>query len=214
LPVVEVEAWTKLEEPILMVERYDRVIRNTVVERLHQEDLCQALGVDRRHKYEAEGGPSFADCYRLVRERSARPLDDTRALLRWLVFCSAAGNRDNHAKNLALLRDETGRWLLAPFYDLVCTTAYTRIDRRLAMSIGGRVDGGNLARQAFIDEAARLDIRSAYLLQIVDEVLTAVEESLPRATAETAAELGDSAKLAAPRRSITKCLRAMRRSVG
>jgi serine/threonine-protein kinase HipA len=213
LPVVEVEAWTKVDEPILVVRRYDRATQANVIERLHQEDLCQALGVDRRQKYEAEGGPSFVDCYRLVRDHSIRPIDDTRALLRWIVFCGAVGNRDNHAKNLALLREATGMWRLAPFFDLVCTRACARIDKRLAMSIGGRVDGGDLSRQTWRDEAVRLDVRAAYLLEIVDEMLSDVASALPAVIDDVATALRSGAPLVAPRRAIEKSIRAMRRAL-
>src|SRR5262249_30329199 len=59
-----------------LIERYDRVRVNGVIERLHQEDFCQALGIPAERKYEAEGGPSFAECVELVRTQSAEPLAD------------------------------------------------------------------------------------------------------------------------------------------
>jgi serine/threonine-protein kinase HipA len=42
----------------LVVTRFDREIGGDEPRRLHQEDLCQALGV--REKYEQYGGPSAA----------------------------------------------------------------------------------------------------------------------------------------------------------
>src|SRR5262249_14502891 len=41
----------------LVVERYDRDLTHDPIRRLHQEDLCQALGIPSDRKYEAEGGP-------------------------------------------------------------------------------------------------------------------------------------------------------------
>jgi serine/threonine-protein kinase HipA len=45
---------------ILIVERYDRVVHEDgVVERIHQEDFCQATGVLPEKKYQEDGGPSL-----------------------------------------------------------------------------------------------------------------------------------------------------------
>ena len=44
-----------------LVRRFDRhQARDGTLARLHQEDLCQALGMPPARKYEAEGGPPFA----------------------------------------------------------------------------------------------------------------------------------------------------------
>jgi serine/threonine-protein kinase HipA len=52
----------------LLVKRYDRHHRPVpdgapVVERLHQEDFCQALGIVPEQKYQKEGGPSLKQCF-------------------------------------------------------------------------------------------------------------------------------------------------------
>lgn len=49
------------------------------------------------------------------------------------------GNRDNHAKNLSRLKTNprSPRWELAPFYDLLNTTGYELLTRKLAFRIGG-----------------------------------------------------------------------------
>ncbi|HET6582179.1 MAG TPA: type II toxin-antitoxin system HipA family toxin, partial [Nannocystaceae bacterium] len=164
LGVVESRLWMRTSTPLLLVTRFDR-IDGTPIRRLHQEDFCQALAVDRRRKYEVEGGPSFARCLELVRDTSDA-LSHSRRLLRWLVFCAVVGNRDNHAKNISFVRDDLGRWRLAPFYDLVCTTAYDRLSRRLAMSIGTRDHADNLPASAWRDEAAALGIKPKYLLAL------------------------------------------------
>ena len=79
-------------------------------ERLHQGDLCQALGYRALTKYEKEGGPGFVACFEAVRSASADPLADGQTLLRWLVFNLVAFNADGHAKNLSVLHDDTWRW--------------------------------------------------------------------------------------------------------
>ena len=104
--------------------------------RLHQEDFCQALGVLSENKYEAEGGPSLVDCFRILAEESSHLLEDRRNLLRWVIFNVLIGNADAHAKNIALLRLPSGA-RLAPFYDLLSTAVYPHLSRKMAMDIGG-----------------------------------------------------------------------------
>jgi len=54
-----------------------------------------------------------------------------------LIFHYLVGNADAHGKNYALLyRGEVPD--LAPLYDVVCTAAYQRLAKKLAMAIGGR----------------------------------------------------------------------------
>jgi serine/threonine-protein kinase HipA len=130
-----------------VMRRYDRVVRDAGITRLHQEDLCQALGRLPATKYEQEGGPSFVEAMGIVRQHSSEPLVDAGQLLRWLLFGLLVGNADGHGKNLSLLHTEGGGLRLAPFYDLVCTRVYPRLDRRLAMSIGGMRDPGLIGRR-------------------------------------------------------------------
>ena len=136
LPVPEVTILHKAE-PLYLITRYDRQHdEQTNIIRQHQEDFCQALGVVPDMKYEKEGGPSLKACFELLRNNSIQPVADVRHLLHWVVFNYLIGNADAHAKNIALLFTSSGPEL-APFYDLMCTTAYEELTDRLAMKIGG-----------------------------------------------------------------------------
>ena len=73
LDVAAVELRRAGEHIYLLVERYDRVIRNGVPARLHQEDFCQALGIMPEHKYAAEQGPNFPDSFDLLRRVTRVP---------------------------------------------------------------------------------------------------------------------------------------------
>ncbi|MGQ0528288.1 MAG: type II toxin-antitoxin system HipA family toxin [Panacagrimonas sp.] len=132
------DCWTEPVPRLYVVERYDRR-RNPVngqLERLHQEDFCQALGVPASRKYENEGGPGLAQCFDLVRRVCTHSVLDLQRLLHWTIFNFLIGNHDAHAKNLSLLYVD-GEVRLAPFYDLICTAADARLDERFAMKIGG-----------------------------------------------------------------------------
>lgn len=150
-----------------LVRRYDRTVRDGQVVRLHQEDLCQALGRMPSMKYQEEGGPGFQDAMQVVREHSASPLVDARRLLGWQAFNLLAGNSDGHGKNLSLLYGrDGGDTRLAPFYDLVCTRVYPGIDRRLAMGIGEQRDPGQVARRDVDRLAQASGIGSAFAADV------------------------------------------------
>jgi serine/threonine-protein kinase HipA len=174
LPTVSVELRKIGSRKHLLVQRYDRIVdEGGIVRRLHQEDLCQALGVPPGRKYEEEGGPRFDQCFAVVDAASVEPALDTRALIRWLAFNAVVGNADGHAKNLSLLR--TGRSTrLAPFYDLLSTAVYPQIALRLAMSVGGRSDAGQLRGRAW-----RILAEAIGVGRIVQETVRELADELP-----------------------------------
>jgi serine/threonine-protein kinase HipA len=144
LPVARVgSAWFE-DQAAVVVERFDRLpAASGATRRLHQEDLCQALGLWRSAKYEADGGPGVRAVADVVarsvdRRDLARSRDD---LARSVVFNWVAAGTDAHAKNLALLHVGS-RTALAPLYDLVSASLLWPPDEiryrgRLAMKLGG-----------------------------------------------------------------------------
>ncbi len=130
----------------LLIERYDRSIFKHKIQRLHQEDFCQALGISYKNKYQEEGGPTFKQCFDLLADSSELPIVDLETILKWYIFNIAVGNCDNHGKNLSLLKNkDNNKWVLSPIYDLVCTRIYKIISKKQAMSVGGEFDTANLA---------------------------------------------------------------------
>lgn len=138
LPVPHVEMRRVGAVPFLLVERYDRSLhKDGTITRLHQEDFCQALSVPPELKYEEEGGPGATKALDLIGRAMARPAADRLSFIRMLIFHYLVGNADAHGKNYALLyRGKVPD--LAPLYDVVCTAAYPRLAKKLAMAIGGR----------------------------------------------------------------------------
>ncbi len=137
LDVAPVEARVVRDRTFLLVGRYDRALGERGVRRINQEDFCQALGVPPETKYAAEGGPTFKDCFGLLRRVAARPAVDVLKLLDAVIFNLIAGNADAHGKNFSILYDEQGP-RLAPLYDLLATVAYPELSPKLAMKIGKR----------------------------------------------------------------------------
>lgn len=129
----------------LLVERYDRrKLPDGRLERIHQEDFCQALGVPPELKYQQEGGPNLKSCFELVRSAVTIPGPDLLRLFDAVVFNVLIGNCDAHGKNFSLLR-ERNSIQLAPLYDLVSTQAYPDLASEMAMKLGGERDPRRLA---------------------------------------------------------------------
>jgi serine/threonine-protein kinase HipA len=149
------------EERAIVVDRYDRLpAGDGSVVRVHQEDMCQALGVPPSAKYQSEGGPTPEQVIELLR-RVVKPapvakLEVDRFVdalaLNWLI----AGT-DAHAKNYSVLLTP-GQIRLAPLYDVASSLPYDDMylpRLRLAMRIGSeyRVDGVNQRHwNAFADQ--------------------------------------------------------------
>ena len=124
----------------ILVERFDRQrAEGNLVQRLHQEDFCQALSVPPELKYEDEGGPGVDNSLALIQRVVNQPAADRLVFLKMQVFHYLVGNADAHAKNFALLYplDATAP-TLAPVYDVVCTNSYPELTKKIAMRIGGR----------------------------------------------------------------------------
>lgn len=170
--------------PKLLVRRYDRVESVQGVTRLHQEDLCQALGLASGFKYESKGGKPFAAFYDVVKQNSRRPIHDLDALISWLCFNIIIGNNDSHGKNLSFLYDGP-KMALAPFYDLISTEVYRgTFDGDLAFSVNKVFDYQMLRREHFERESQVLGQRKDKLISTFQDVAQRVEMTLDKACGE------------------------------
>jgi serine/threonine-protein kinase HipA len=179
LPVVDITLRSIGKTRYAQIARYDRQWdEHDEVQRLHQEDFCQALGYGHEKKYQEHGGPSFVQCYRLVQDASSEPAIDTQHLLRWQIFNVLAGNSDGHAKNLSLLHLPDGTTRLAPFYDLVCTRAIERIDYHLAFDVGGERNPSVITPACWERLAKQCDIRPQFMRNLVHKTAEALQERI------------------------------------
>ncbi len=191
LPVVDIALRSIGRTRYAQIARYDRLWdERGEVRRLHQEDFCQALGYGHEKKYQEHGGPTFAQCYRLVLDASSEPAIDAQHLLRWQIFNVLAGNSDGHAKNLSLLQlpDDTTR--LAPFYDLVCTRAIERIDDHLAFDVGGERNPSVITPARWEALAKQCDVRPQFLRNLLQEAAAALQDRLGPVREEFEAHYG------------------------
>ncbi|NUO55129.1 MAG: type II toxin-antitoxin system HipA family toxin [Hamadaea sp.] len=151
-------------ERVIVVDRYDR--RRVADEwvRVHQEDVCQALGRPPTAKYQNEGGPGPEDVVRLLRSAVLAPKQaeaDIQRFIDALILNWLIGGTDAHAKNFSILLGASGA-RLAPLYDVASALPYDDMyvpRLRMAMRIGGdyRLDGITGTRWRRLADEAGLD---------------------------------------------------------
>jgi serine/threonine-protein kinase HipA len=174
-------------ETAVAVERYDRLHGGS--SRIHQEDMCQALGVHPAHKYQSDGGPSPENIAKLLHSvqspelanRSVSDFVDALALNWWLA------GTDAHAKNYSLLLDHD-QVRLAPLYDISSALPYPdSINPRkmkLAMRIGHRYRISEIGRAQWEQLAVNLRLEPD---QVVQRIIW-LGERLPDALSDSASE--------------------------
>lgn len=174
LDVAPVEPRVTGDRKSLLVERYDRGADSAgLVHRIHQEDFCQALAVNPERKYAAEGGPTFRDCFALLRRVGLRPAVEVLKLLDAAIFNLLVGNADAHGKNFSILHDEGGP-RLAPLYDLLATVAYPELSPNLAMKIGGAATLDDMDLKAWTAFAGDATLGLPLVRRRVTEISAAV----------------------------------------
>lgn len=158
LTTVDTELAQIGDHACLIVSRFDRIGGGDAITRIHQEDLCQAMGVDPegargRAKYEDGGGPSLHDLAGLLDQYARDGAGELDQLVRAVTFTVLIGNADAHAKNIALLHDTPSTVRLAPLYDTVPTALWPKLRTRAAMTIGGRAELADVTIDDIVTEA-------------------------------------------------------------
>lgn len=194
LGLAAVEAWVETfgGQDALVVARYDRAqLAGGRVVRLHQEDMCQSLGVSPHRKYQNEGGPGPEDIVALLVRESDDPETDVAAFLDALALNWVIGGTDAHAKNYSLLLS-AGSVRLAPLYDLISILPYPQRvpyrEAKLAMSVDREYGLWKIRRRHWEGLAARCGLDPGPVVQRVAEVATAVPAALDQAAAALRAE--------------------------
>ena len=166
----------------LLIERYDRSVLKEPggaenLEREHQEDFCQALGIIPENKYQNEGGPSLKQCFDLLRGLSSAPVIDLQHLLDAVIFNFLIGNRDAHGKNFSLRYGSQKR--LAPLYDVLSTAYYPDLSKKMAMKIGGEYASEKVGPKNFDQLANEAGLAKPMVKRRVQEVAETVLSKTP-----------------------------------
>ena len=177
LPAAQSKVMRFGEEIAIVIERYDRQHKGNDIIRVHQEDICQTLGIMPTKKYQNEGGPGVADIVELLRAYSTDREDDLHTFVAALGFNWLIAGTDAHAKNFSLLLG-AGRVRLAPLYDVASILPYDEFDMhkvKLAMKIGGEYKLSQIGQRQWQKFAREMRINADELV----ELLISMAEQLP-----------------------------------
>jgi len=164
LPVAGVTLKRYGDHPVLVVERFDRIVNKEKIQRLHLVDGCQILDLPSSYKYERNFGSgrdvrdiregvSFQKLFE-VANLCKVPAKAKLQLLDWSIFNLIIGNSDAHGKNISFFIDTNGI-TVAPHYDMLSILMHDGIDHDLAMAFGDEFDPDSIMGyplRAFADD--------------------------------------------------------------
>jgi serine/threonine-protein kinase HipA len=217
-------------ESAIVVDRYDRLLENGQVVRVHQEDLLQAAGLHPRLKYQNDGGPGIVDCSKLIAQNVLRS-ESKESVGRFFdanIYNWIVSGTDAHAKNYSLLHTAQGA-SFAPLYDIASSLPYPELSPRkvkFAMAISGHyrvweINEEYLVRQAVdigIDpetahdriEWMRQNVASAFIDAAENSGLADADRTFALRLAERVASRASSLVSTAPARTSRAAVRRSR----
>lgn len=163
LPVAPAEIRMIEDQLVFITERYDRHLEGDRISRMHQEDMCQALGIMSDFKYQNDGGPGLTDIYQLIKQKCSVPLLGTRSFIQYALFNLIIGNCDAHGKNYSFLY--SGDLVkLAPIYDVVCTLLYPSLTQKMSMKFGKHYEIKKIKESDIAAWATEIGLRPSLIL--------------------------------------------------
>jgi serine/threonine-protein kinase HipA len=194
------------DERVVVVERYERIaLPDGITARIHQEDMCQTLGLPPTTKYQNEGGPTPEQIIAVLRDNVRPSTARVEAVNRFvdaLAINWIIGGTDAHAKNYSVLLSGS-QVRLAPLYDVASALAYDDMyvpRLRMAMKIGGEYGieattgyhGRRFAQANKLDPGeivARIDnlaerTGDAFVTAAKDKTIRALKSQLPARLAD------------------------------
>lgn len=146
-----------------MTKRFDR---KGAKEKLHVQTLCGMQHYD----FSMVGAYAYEQVFQTLRTLKL-PASASEQLYRRMVFNVIARNQDDHTKNISFLMDRTGRWQLAPAYDV--TYAYdpgNQWTKQHNLSINNKTTG--ISRADLLKLAKEMNVKQAKAIieQVKDSV--------------------------------------------
>ena len=172
--------------PVIVVERYDRVVGATQLERIHQEDGCQLLALPPEQKYPRGTGRRDASLGRIASVLVARaedPISDLRRLLEQTTINVALLNTDAHAKNVSVLHTGPRTITLSPLYDVAPTVWFLPVQNQAALPVGGKWKITEVTRRHLLDEAQLWGMPDTVARSVIDATLAALAVGITSANA-------------------------------
>lgn len=195
IPTANVSYQLFEDEPSIIIERYDRTRDHEGrVVRLHQEDVCQALGVLPDNKYADHGGPSTPQVIDLLKRTGTAAQQNIGLLLP----CSSSTTSSGHPTPTRRITHycSMGHNLhaLHPFMNVASILPYidSRERVRLAMGIGGenrlgRVGSGAIKKFVEQGELEALGFTHEACCRLMAELAQSIPVHLQRLFVDKAA---------------------------
>ena len=212
LSVAEHELWRTDGAQAFVTRRFDRMIRDDTVHRMHCEDLAQAMGMGPNSKYDV----TAASCIRFLRHYD--PSEEMGyEWVRRLAFNISSADCDAHGKNYSIMLDGDS-FRFAPMYDLISTRTWPHLDQELAMPINGVQypelitpdDWKAFAKESGLEEERVVHIARTMARTVLDHVEetvggldSAVRDSMLKAVAKANSAIEPLNEPAPPRMSPT-----------
>jgi serine/threonine-protein kinase HipA len=188
LSVANVDVVSFGEHKALLVERFDRIVRNDQhIDKRHIIDSCQFYDVSPDFKYERNFGNGNDVAH--IREgislphlidaatKCSEPSKSKGEIIDWLMFNLLIANHDAHGKNVSFFVDEKGI-SIASFYDLVNISMYPDFEQSLAMAVGNNFDLATLGKVDFEDMAVDCNLSAKFLMKRFDVIFERLNKSL------------------------------------
>lgn len=176
--VAKCDILTLKDRHFYVTERFDREVVNGRVTRLHQEDFCQLLKCRPEIKYQDQGGPSLVECVKLIRETLRLPAVDVLEFVDRVIFNFLVGNGDAHGKNFSVLY-RNGQPRLSPAYDMISTTVYPAISKKMAMKFDGEYNFRWITKGKIVRTFERGGIGEKIVLASIAKMCARMTEVLP-----------------------------------
>lgn len=171
-------------ELVLVVERFDRLLKDGIIYRKAQEDMCQALGYFSTKKYQSDNGPGVQEIVSIL-QTSVKAKEDLETFFKSLVVFYILGAIDGHAKNYSIEYAKEG-YFLAPLYDILSIfpalnqkeVGVGKYKMALGMGKSNHYTAKRINRRHFIETAKFCRITQTRANEIIDEVLVCVKNEV------------------------------------
>jgi Uncharacterized protein related to capsule biosynthesis enzymes len=140
-----------------MTKRFDRSENGN---KIHSQTFCAIGNFDRDERY------SYEQIFQVMRQMNL-PYSELEQMYRRMVFNVLARNNDDHTKNHSFLMDKTGKWSLAPAYDLCYSYSPSgKWTNQHQLSLNGKRDGFTM--QDLLQVAEKQNIKNAK--EIIEQI--------------------------------------------
>ena len=158
IKMTECKLLTEGRKAHFMTKRFDRT-KNS--EKIHTQTFCAIGNYDRDERY------SYEQIFQVMRQLNL-PYSELEQMYRRMIFNVLARNHDDHTKNHSFLMDKSGKWSLAPAYDLCYTYSPSgKWTNKHQLSLNGKREGFTMRDLLQVSEKQNIKNAKEIIAQIL-----------------------------------------------